>query len=236
VARFLRGRIRPETLVLSLQNGIGNVETLHEFLLPKQVLAGRVITGVEIKPGKIKITVSADLTRIGETTLKRITGRVKTIARIFSEAGLPTRAVPDVEKYLWAKLAYNSALNPLASLLKVHYGALAESESTRLLMEEMIREVYGVAKKKKVKLDPSTAEGYIRLFYQKLVPRTYAHHPSMLYDLRQGKRTEIDALNGAVVRLGQSLRVPTPFNQLLTELIKNRYHFLAGQVSPDWSL
>jgi len=174
---------------------------------------------VEIEPGKIRVTVSADETRIGETLVKKVTDRVEALARIFSEAGLPTRPVPDVEQYLWAKLIYNCALNPLASLLGVHYGALTESEATRFLMEEIIREAYRVAKRKKVKLDPPAAESYIRLFYRKLVPLTYDHHPSMLQDLRQGKRTEIDALNGAIVRLGRSVSRAVPFNHLLTELI-----------------
>ncbi len=222
VARFLQGRIGPKTLVLSIQNGIGNIDTLKRYLPPKQILAGRVIFGVVIGPGKIKITVIADKTRIGETTEKRTTERVKFLAEAFSYAGLPTEAVPDVEKYLWAKLIYNCALNPLASLLGVHYGALTEAESTRFLMDEVIREVYRVAKKKKQTLEPSTAEGYRKLFYRRLVPLTYHHLPSMLQDLRRGKPTEIEGLSGAVVRLGKSLRMQTPFNQLLTDAIHSR--------------
>ena len=221
-AHFLRRRIQPETLVLSLQNGVGNAETLHRFLLPRQVLAGRVIFGVEIKPGKINITVSADKTRLGETVAKRKTARAEKLARRFTEAGIPCEAVSDVEKYLWAKMAFNSALNPLASLLNVHYGELAEHASTRFLMEEIIGELYRVAQKKKVNLEPPTADKFTRFFYGKLIPRTYNHHPSMLQDLSRGRRTEIDAMNGAVARLGSQLSVPTPFNELITELIRSR--------------
>ncbi len=221
-ARFLSNRLSPGTLVLSLQNGVGNVETLHRFLPPEQVLAGRVIFGVEIKPGKIRITVSADKTRLGETTAKKVTERVKNLARLFNKAGLPCEAVPDIEKFLWTKLAYNTALNPLASVLNLHYGALAEHDSTRFLMEEMIREVYRVAQKKKINMEPRAADGFIRVFYNKLVPRTYDHHPSMLRDLFRGRRTEIDALNGAVAALGRKLRVPAPYNELVTELIHSR--------------
>ena len=222
VARFLRGKIPPQTLVLSLQNGVTNIDSLHQFLPKGQVLAGRVIFGVEIEPGKIRITVSAEQTRLGETSVKKLTTRVETLAEEFSRAGIPCEAVGDVEKYLWAKLAYNSALNPLASLLKVHYGELAEHSSTRFLMEELIREVYRVASKNKLNLDPPTADAFIRLFYAKLVPRTYDHYPSMLSDLNRGKRTEIDALNGAVVKFGRRFRTPTPYNELMTELIYSR--------------
>lgn len=219
VARFLKHRISPPSLVLSLQNGIGNIETLHRFLPKEQVLAGRVIFGVEIKPGKIKITVSADKTRIGETHSRKITKRVQFLARIFSKAGLPTEATADVQKYLWTKLIYNSALNPLASFLGVPYGFLSEYEPLRFLMNQIIHEAYLVGRRKRLKLTPQTAEGYLRLFYRKLVPSTYDHHPSMLQDLRRGKRTEIDALNGALVKLGKSLGLDTPFNQLMVSLI-----------------
>lgn len=223
VTQFLKNRLRPATVVLSLQNGVGNIETLHRFLPPSQVMGGRVITGVEIGPGKVTVTVSADKIRMGESVRgRKPSQRARALARLFSACGLPADAVPDVEKYLWAKLVYNCALNALASLLGVHYGALAEGESTRALMEAVIREVYRVARAKRIPLEPGTAEKYIRLFYRKLVPSTYGHHPSMLQDLRRGKRTEIDALNGAVVRFGRALRIPTPFNELLTELIHSR--------------
>ena len=221
-ARFLRGRVHPQTALLSIQNGIGNIETLQRYLPAKQILAARVIFGVELWPGKIKITVSADETRLGETTTQQITSRVKNLAQIFSKAGVPTRAAKDIQKYLWAKLIYNCALNPLASVLKVHYGALGESSSTRLMMEGVIEEIYRVARQKKIRLEPAAAKSYLRLFYQKLLPRTCGHHPSMLQDLERGRRTEIEALNGAVVRLGKSLSTATPFNELLTELIRSR--------------
>ncbi len=221
--RAVRKIAGPGTLVVSLQNGLGNIEALRRFLPSKQVLAGRVIFGVEVPgPGRIKITVIAAPTAVGETHVKRVTPRVRRLAKIFVQAGLPAVAVRDVESLLWAKVIYNCALNPLASLLECHYGLLAETGITRLVMEDVIREIYSVARCARVRLEPQDSGGYIRLFYRKLVPRTYHHHPSMLQDLQNGKPTEIGALNGAIVRLGRELGVGTPVNRALEFLIRRK--------------
>ncbi len=226
-ARLLKaktGRRRGSApLILSLQNGLGNVETLHRFFPPSQILAGRVIFGAKIpKPGQVKITVMADPLSIGETSVKKMTARVKAIVRKFQESKIPAVATDDVAAQLWAKVIYNCALNPLASLKNCPYGELMEKKNTRNIMDCVIREIYAVAKKHRVKLVPSTWRKYQKLFYSHLVPATYHHHPSMLQDLERHKPTEIDALNGAVMRLGKKAGVPTPINEFLTALIKER--------------
>lgn len=222
-ARMIRKIIRPQTLVISLQNGLGNVEALQRHLPSKQILAGRVIFGAILSsPGNIKITVMAEPTAIGETTVRKETPRVRKIAKLINDARVPTVSCPDVFKLLWAKVIYNCALNSLASLLNCHYGKLTEQMETRTVMNKVIDEIYEVAAKAKVGLNPPTAAQYRNLFYSKLVARTYDHRPSMLQDLKKGKRTEIDALNGAIVALGKKYEVKTPVNAELTKLIKTR--------------
>jgi 2-dehydropantoate 2-reductase len=222
-AQDIRKLITSNTVVISLQNGLGNIEALHKKLAARQVLGGRVIFGAALpKPGQIKITVMAEPTAIGETSEKRLTPRVKEIARLFSKAGVPSVPTADIESVLWRKVIYNCALNPLASLLSCHYGKLTEEIESRLVMAEVVCEIYDVAKKSAVKLDPATPKDYLRLFYSKLVARTYDHRPSMLQDLEKGKRTEIDALNAAIVKLGKKYGVKTPINAKLAELIKRK--------------
>ena len=222
-AKAIRKILTPQTRVVSLQNGLGNVEALERHLPKNQILAGRVIFGVEVpKPGAVKITVMADPTAVGEIAVKKITPRVRKIAALFSGAGVPAYAFPDVESKLWSKVIYNSALNPLASLLEVHYGELMEHAQTRAVMDEVIAEIYEVAHRAKICLTPPTPAVYRKLFYAQMVPRTYDHHPSMLQDLQKGKRTEIDSLNGAVVKLGKRYRIPVPVNRMLAGLIRKK--------------
>jgi 2-dehydropantoate 2-reductase len=222
-AREIKKIAGPKTLLLSLQNGLGNIETLHRYFSKKCVLAGRIIFGVEMPaPAHVKVTVMAEPSAIGETFKTGMSPRVSKIAALFNEAGIPSAACPDVKALLWAKVIYNCALNPLASLLGSHYGFLMEKELTRMLMDEAVGEIYAVAKKARVHLKPETAEKYLALFYSKLVPRTYNHHPSMLQDLRNGKKTEIEALNGAIARIGKKNSVPAPVNAMLAEMIRQK--------------
>ncbi len=220
-AGLIQKIMAPSTCVLSLQNGLGNIEALCEKIPVKQVLAGRVIFGVELHgPGRIHISVIAQPTAIGEVTGGRMTRRVKTIVKTLNASKLPSVATCNVKGLLWLKVIYNAALNPLASLMRSHYGKLGENEGARETMNAVIDEIYQVARKVKVRLDPSTAGAYKKIFYAKLLPRTYDHHPSMLQDLQRGKRTEIDSLNGRIVKLGRQHGVPVPVNALLTRAIK----------------
>ena len=222
-AKSIRKILGPKTLVLSLQNGIGNIETLQAHLPKKQILAGRIIFGVETTyQGSIKITVIAEPAAIGEPLGGKITPRVKKLVKLIHQAGIPAVPTSNVQGRLWLKVIYNASLNPLASLLHCHYGKLTESVATRMLMNQVIEEVYSVMHKTKIQLPVPDARAYQKLFYSKLVPRTFNHHPSMLQDLQHGKQTEIDSITGAVVRLGKKGRVPTPINQKLLALIREK--------------
>ena len=128
--------------------------------------------------------------------------------------------IKNIIPYIWSKVIYNSALNPLATILQSTYGDLLSSEESKNIMRKIIEEIYKVAEKKKVKLLPPTPKGYEKLFFGTLIPRTAAHRPSMLQAINNGKRTEINALNGAIVEMAKSLDVPTPVNETLTRIIK----------------
>lgn len=217
IARFAGSR----TMVISLQNGLGNLETLGRFLRPENILAGRVIFGAVLQePGHVEITVIASPTAVGESSRNEITSRVRAVVKMFRSAGLPSSAVKNVRTLLWAKAAFNCALNPLATLIGSHYGFLGEHEMTRLLMEEAIREVYRTARKMKVAMEPPAAASYIDFFYNKLLPSTYNHFPSMLQDIKRGKRTEIDAINGAIAAYAARAGVDVPVNRFLTKAVK----------------
>jgi 2-dehydropantoate 2-reductase len=148
--------------------------------------------------------------------------RVKTLVKAMAEAGLPTVYSDCIETEMWSKVAYNSALNPLSALLDVPYGALGEMAETREMMEEVIRELYAVGAALGVGLSPPDAAGYIEHFYGDLLPPTAAHYASMRADFLAGRRTEIDALNGAIVRYGREKGIACPTNTTLVRLVRAR--------------
>ncbi|MBI5094057.1 MAG: ketopantoate reductase family protein [Candidatus Hydrogenedentes bacterium] len=211
------------TLVCSYQNGLGNAEVIAEFVGWERTVGARAIYGVWLpEPGHAEVTVIANPTALGVYRPTAPAERVREIAAAMDEAGLPTIYTESIATVLWNKVAYNCALNPLSALLDVPYGALLDTEHTREIMREVVRELYAVANAMSIRLDPPTPEEYIPLFFERLIPPTAAHYASMREDFRQHRRTEIDALNGAIVRYAQRYGVPCPTNTLLTRLVHAR--------------
>ncbi|MGC8737373.1 MAG: ketopantoate reductase family protein [Candidatus Hydrogenedens sp.] len=223
--------ISNNTLVCSYQNGLGNVEKIAEFLGMKRTIPARVIFGSRIlKPGFVQVTVIAEPTALGRLEQGPDESIVRNIAETMNKSGIPTIYTENIEGLIWAKVAYNSALNPLSALLDVPYGRLMETEETQIIMKNVIHELYAVAQKKNVPMIISTPEEYIQLLFYKLIPPTAEHYASMREDLKQGKKTEIDALNGAIVKIGKELHIDCPINGLLTNLIKAREKMIVNLV------
>jgi 2-dehydropantoate 2-reductase len=118
------------------------------------------------------------------------------------------------------KVLYNSALNPLSAILEVPYGRLGERPETGLVMRNVMKEIFEVIHQKGVKLPFVGYEDYYKYFMERLLPPTVDHRSSMLQDIIMGRKTEIDALNGAISRCGIELGIETPYNDMLTYLIK----------------
>jgi 2-dehydropantoate 2-reductase len=213
--------------VISLQNGLGNIETIEKLLGKEKTIGGRVIFGVEfIDPGRVRVTVSADKTVIGGLPGGIQTGFVKSLASEFTASNIPTDVAADIQRYIWGKAIYNCALNGPATLLNVHYGALLSSESSKHIMTKIIEEIFVVMKHRNIVLDWRTPEEYQHVLFNSLIPLTFKHHPSMLQDIMRHKRTEIDALNGAIVEMARETGTDVPFNWAVTQFIKAK-EFLA---------
>jgi 2-dehydropantoate 2-reductase len=210
-----------DTLVMAAQNGYGNYETVAAVIGKDHALLARVIFGVKLPaPGRAEVTVIADDMRMGQPDNAVDQERVKAIATAINEAGIPTSYAGNVVAILWDKILYNAALNPLGAVLECSYGQLAENAGTRQVMDRIIDEIFLVAQAHTMPLNWRTPEEYRRHFYAKLVPPTAKHFPSMYYDMKAGKRLEIDALNGAIVRLAREKGIAVPVNETITLLIK----------------
>jgi 2-dehydropantoate 2-reductase len=223
VAEATAPLLASDGVAISLQNGLGNVETLEATFGPERTLGARVIFGAAIgAPGHVRITVFADPTAVGAlvpTRHPRRQAAAQRWAEIIDRAGVPAVVTDRLAALLWAKVFYNAALNPLGALLGVHYGALPEHPESRALMDQVIEEAFAVARAEQVALAWASPDEYRQEFYGRLVPATYDHRSSMLQDLERGRRTEIDAINGAVWRRGAARDVETPVNATLTRLV-----------------
>ena len=219
--RRLRGRLASHGLIVSVQNGLGNLEIIAEEFGRSPTIGARVIFGAQvIRPGLVTVTVYAAPVLLGALDPELPGGQLSRVAVDLNRAGIPTEVVAGIIPHLWDKVLYNCALNPLGAILGATYGALGDDPETRDLMRLIIAEIYDVARAKGVALHHPEAAGYFRHFLENLLPPTAAHWPSMWQDLQAGRRTEIKALNGAICRYGRETGVATPYNETMSRLIR----------------
>lgn len=221
VARQIAQVVSPGTFILLAQNGYGNFEAAAQFIPASQLILGRVIFGAETTGwGMSKVTVIADDVVIGSPANLIDEQILEKFSRMFNEAGIPTRTSTEVMKYVWGKIIYNSALNPLGAILEVPYGKLAENPHTRSLMNSIIEEIFMVLAAHEQETLWEDAESYRKAFYGQMIPTTALHHASMLQDIQRGRKTEIEALNGAVLKLGERYGINTPVNKVIISLLQ----------------
>ncbi len=229
----VRDLVKKDTLVVSLQNGLGNLEAIAAAVGPRRTVGGRVIFGAELlHAGTVKVTVYADKVLLGSPAKDADKVAIRRLAKAIDVAHIPCDVTDTIEGYIWGKVLYNCSLNGLSAVLELPYGKLAEEQHTRAIMNQVIDEGLAVAHKKAINLPWGSAQEYRAAFYGAMVPPTAAHESSMLQDIRRGKRTEIDALNGALVQLGQELGVPTMANWAITELVKAKETLARRAASP----
>ena len=218
--------VKANTYVLLAQNGYGNYEIASRVLGVEHVILGRVIFGSKLVNKNFEeVTVIADDVIIGQPDQAIDRSVLVGISEMMNEGGIPTKYSEDVYPILWDKIIYNCALNPLGAILECNYGTLASNKNTRKIMNSVIKEIFTVTKANNIKLNWQNHEEYIDFFYNKLIPPTKEHYPSMYYDLKAGKKTEIDALNFAIVILGNKKNVTCPVNEVLSNLIKSKEKF-----------
>ena len=214
---------------VSLQNGLGNLKQLIRLIGREKAIGGSVVFGAEIpETGKVRVTVYAEEVRVGGVDKGIEYSEVKEIVNLFNSAGIPTLPTKEIEKYIWGKVLYNSALNGLGAILGVKYGVLMEHESPRKLIFNIVQEVFQVLEEENKKVDWPDSGAYVRDLFERLIPATYDYYPSMLRDIQNSKRTEIDAINGAIVKIADRHKFDAPINWLITKLVKVKEKIALG--------
>jgi 2-dehydropantoate 2-reductase len=208
------------TKIVLFQNGWSNADIFANFFDKEIVYSARVITGFHrYEPNEVTITVHADAIHIGGLFGADLSN-VEELSRSIDNGGIPCETTADIEKDLWAKMLYNCALNPLGAILDVPYGKLAEKQYTRFIMDKIVEEVFEVMTKAGFRTHYQTAANFLDIFYGKLVPDTAGHKSSTLQDIAAKKPTEIDTLNGAVIKLAEKHEIPVPYNSIVYNIIK----------------
>jgi 2-dehydropantoate 2-reductase len=206
--RSLAGRLRPETSVLSLQNGVDNAPRLAAVtghaVIPVVVYVGSEMAG----PGHVRHHGGGDLA-IGASAAS------EALAQTLQAAGIHVTISDDIDRTLWSKLIINCAFNALSAVADISYGPMLEVEGTRDVVASAVQEAVSVARATGVSIADDIIEQILKI--PAAMPNQMS---STAQDLARGKPSEIDFLNGYVVRKGAELGIPTPTNQALQVMVK----------------
>lgn len=213
VASLLKKSVMRNVPVLSLQNGLGNVEELTRRLGAGSTIAGTTTEGATTTgPGAV-IHTGCGMTWVGEMNGK-LSDRCLTIQGAFRKAGFTTIISNNIKGALWAKAIVNSSINPITAITRVRNGDVDKIPELREAASEVVDEGIAVAQANGILLKPSP-----KFLLTRILALTPRNKSSMLQDIEFGRKTEIGQLNGAISRQGSLVGVSTPFNDLLTRLV-----------------
>lgn len=198
-----RNILKENFKIIIFQNGFGNDEYFLRYFNKDHIFCARVITGF-IRPKRhvSEVTVYTEPIAIGSIQNSPVDD-LQIIADMITESGIKCEITKDIDKLLWAKMLYNSALNPLGAILNVNYGKLTENKYSIEIMDKIIDEIFDVINASQYTTFWENSNEYKKIFYSKLVPDTYNHYSSTYQDIQRKRRTEIDSLNGKIIELGE---------------------------------
>ena len=213
-AQIARRILRPDGLALTLQNGLGNRDVLAQVLGSSRAWQGVTAHGATLLgPGRVRHA------GFGPTHLETrpdIAARAEQVATLFQQAGIETHLSPDLDSLIWGKLVINVGINALTAILRVPNGVLGQTAPARALMDQAVEEAMQVVRAKGIQLPYDDPFNKVH----DVCAATAGNRSSMLQDVLRGSRTEIEVINGAIVRESARLGLQSPVNQALTGLVR----------------
>jgi 2-dehydropantoate 2-reductase len=208
--------LRPETVVLTLQNGWGNAPRIANLVGAERLLVGLTYhSGVLLGPGRVQ-HAGQGMTYIGELDGSQ-SERLKAVTGALAEAGFQVTPTERVLQEIWSKLALNCCTLPTSALLHFYAGQLLEHDGTQDLMRGLLREVVAVANAQGIPLSYNERWEAIT----GVLTRSAGGKSSMFQDVEKCRRTEIDVINGAIVAVGRAAHLPTPYNDSMVWLVRS---------------
>lgn len=219
--------IHSKTKVLCLLNGIGHEEIIEKYVPLENIILGNTMWTAElVGPGQVKLfgSGSIDLKNLGEKGEEEVAPVLATL----NVAGLNAHYAKDIFVSIYSKACVNGTMNGLCTLLDANMADFGKTSPAQEIVESIVSEFFAVAKKQGIYLDWEDVMAKIHSCYNR--ETIGLHHPSMYQDLISNHRlTEIDYINGTIVRKGKKLGVPTPYCEFLTELIHVKEELLKAK-------
>jgi 2-dehydropantoate 2-reductase len=210
-----------ETMVLTLQNGLGNLELLRAWK-GRSAFGGTTTMGATLlSPGRVRVSgigktvIGSDMNPIGAAML----------ARVFSKAEIPVSTSNDIVREIWAKAVVSACINAITAVLRVPNGKLLDNQTLSRFIREICQECVKVACSEGIQLSSLSVYARVRA----VARDTSRNLSSMLQDVERGNRTEIDQINGAFCRIGEDRGIPTPLNNALVAMVRSLESVLRQQ-------
>lgn len=208
------------TVILTVQNGMGNVEILSEVFGGDKIMSGLIeFGGKMVEPGHVSALISPTSRVMIGAANRKITPEMKEFAEYFVKAGFQFSLEADIAPLLWYKMTKNCSGNPVCGIVRLPLGPYHAAEEGGDIADKVADEVRSVAAAMGIQVPPEPVKKGGQKGISPESPM-YNHLPSTAQDMYRKKKTEIDFLNGAVVRYGEKYQVPTPYNRLITDLVK----------------
>ncbi len=214
-ARELYPHLAAGALVISLQNGVDNVERIRSASRIEAVRAVVYVAAEMTAPARVKHSGRGDVILAQEKEAER-QAKVEAIAGLFERAGVPCRISRQIEVEQWTKMVLNCAYNAISALARANYGAIAHNTLVHAVMRQAITEAVAVARAAGIPMNDVDMQAAGEKLGDAMAKAT----SSTAQDIVRGKATEIDSLNGYIARRGEELGVATPVNQTLHALVK----------------
>lgn len=217
VLETMKNSFSPGTLLITMQNGLGNLETITELLPDNPAVAGTMGSGASVESSGRILHRGWGRNYIGQAVGADAQEKLAEFIELLNRAGLETELAADVQTVIWNKLFVNVAYNSLTALTRLKNGDILNTAEGRSLLGNVVGEAVDVAK---AEGNHAEAEQVIAKCLRMGQEDIGANKSSMLMDVLHKRKTEIDAINGAVAKLGQKHGIETPYNELITGIIK----------------
>lgn len=208
--------INENTLVVTLLNGLGNLETMEKYMNKRNIIAGVTLWSSELHgPGHVELTGSGSLDL--QLLQPDLHDTFEAFINALNKAQLHAKESSDVVMSIWKKAGFNCVLNTYCTILNCNVGQFGATKNAMILTSKVLDEFVAVAHAEGIMIKKEEVEATVKKVFDPAMSGD--HFPSMVQDIHKKRKTEIDYLNGAVARIAQKHQIPTPTCSLLTELI-----------------
>jgi len=208
--------ITDDTTVLSLQNGLDNIEKISKHIKSERIIVGITTHGALFSKSGVITHTGKGMTVLGELNGKK-TERLESIVKLFNKSGIETKESMNILKEIWSKAIINSSINPLTAIFKCKNGYLLKNPILKKLLENICEESISISKSEGI--DLSYLDTLAKT--KEVIKNTSDNYSSMLQSIIKSKKTEIDSINGKLIEIGKKNNVSTLTNEILLYSVKS---------------